>query len=260
MLAADVRTVLSCGVVYECGARTACFLYPTANAGTSKASQAFWQVEDIEREIAELEARGVTLEHYDLEGNVDTNGIITAGGARAAWFKDPEGNILAIIQDVDRKRGNDPVRTFPTASRRTMLAVNSVTERQTAKVASERSVRLTRRYRVHPRPRFDRFLEYLGGICRGARGPQDLDGRMMIEAGLRSRPQYVSRAAGAAIQQAIVCFPLCGFHRGEFGGIEGMPAFEAAGGVGCRVRVGHASGSCSDSSPKQSSTQECTHG
>ena len=87
------------GVVYECGARTACFLYPTANAGTSKASQAFWQVDDIEREVAELKARGITLEHYDMEGDVDSNGIVTAGGARAAWFKDSEGNILAIIQD-----------------------------------------------------------------------------------------------------------------------------------------------------------------
>lgn len=88
------------GVVYECGARTACFLYPTANAGTSKASQAFWQVDDIEREVADLKARGVTLEHYDMGGDVDPNGIVTAGGARAAWFKDTEGNILAVIQDV----------------------------------------------------------------------------------------------------------------------------------------------------------------
>jgi predicted enzyme related to lactoylglutathione lyase len=38
------------GVVYEFGKGTACFLYPTPNAGTSKASQAFWQVDDVERE------------------------------------------------------------------------------------------------------------------------------------------------------------------------------------------------------------------
>ncbi len=57
-------------------------------------------MEDIEREVAELKARGVTLLHYDMEGDVDPNGIVITGGARAAWFKDPEGNILAIIQDV----------------------------------------------------------------------------------------------------------------------------------------------------------------
>jgi predicted enzyme related to lactoylglutathione lyase len=88
------------GVVYEFADSTACFLYPTENAGTSKASQAFWRVDDIEREVAELKKRGVQLEHYDVDGDTSPDGIVTAGGARAAWFKDTEGNILAIIQDV----------------------------------------------------------------------------------------------------------------------------------------------------------------
>jgi len=87
------------GVVYECGQGTACFLYPTPNAGTSQASQAFWQVEDIEQEVAELTARGVKLEKYDMPG-VDEKGISTAGGAKAAWFKDTEGNIMAVIQSL----------------------------------------------------------------------------------------------------------------------------------------------------------------
>jgi predicted enzyme related to lactoylglutathione lyase len=87
------------GIVYEFGKGTACFLYPTPNAGTSQASQAFWQVEDVGREKAELEARGVAFERYDLPGMGD-NGILTGGGAKAAWFKDSEGNIMAIIQSV----------------------------------------------------------------------------------------------------------------------------------------------------------------
>jgi predicted enzyme related to lactoylglutathione lyase len=86
------------GVVYEFGEHTACFLYPTANAGTSKASQAFWQVADIEREVAELRARGVEFERYDVPGMKTVNGIATGGGAKAAWFKDSEGNIMALIQ------------------------------------------------------------------------------------------------------------------------------------------------------------------
>lgn len=85
------------GLVYEFAKGTGCFLYPTANAGTSQASQAFWQVEDIEHEVAELKARGVRLETYDIPG-VDDEGILTDGGARAAWFKDTEGNIMAVIQ------------------------------------------------------------------------------------------------------------------------------------------------------------------
>ena len=86
------------GVVYEFGAQTACFLYPTPNAGTSRASQAFWQVDDVAREVAELKARGVTFEEYDMPGMKTENSILTAGGAKAAWFKDTEGNILAISQ------------------------------------------------------------------------------------------------------------------------------------------------------------------
>jgi catechol 2,3-dioxygenase-like lactoylglutathione lyase family enzyme len=50
------------GVTYEFAQGTACFLYPTPNAGTSKASQAFWQVEGIQRLVADLKARGVNFE------------------------------------------------------------------------------------------------------------------------------------------------------------------------------------------------------
>ena len=87
-------------MVYEFGEKTACFLYPTPNAGTSRASQAFWQVDDVEREVAELKARGVEFENYDMPGKKSPSGVVEAGGAKAAWFKDSEGNILAIVQDA----------------------------------------------------------------------------------------------------------------------------------------------------------------
>jgi len=86
------------GVVYECANGTGCFLYQTPNGGTSKASQAFWQVDDVEREVAELKARGVAFEDYDMPGEKSPSGVVTAGGAKAAWFTDTEGNIMAIIQ------------------------------------------------------------------------------------------------------------------------------------------------------------------
>ena len=94
-----VKQEINGGVVYESAGGTACFLYPTPNAGTSQASQAFWDVKDIDAEVAELERRGVTLEKYDMPGT-DARGITTAGGAKAAWFKDSEGNIMAIIQST----------------------------------------------------------------------------------------------------------------------------------------------------------------
>jgi len=67
---------------------------------TSKASQAFWQVENVESEVAELKARGVVFEEYDLPGLQTKNGIATGGGAKTAWFKDTEGNILAVSQRI----------------------------------------------------------------------------------------------------------------------------------------------------------------
>ena len=89
------------GVVYEFADHTSCFMYPTPNAGTSSASQAFWQVDDVEREVAELKERGVTFEEYDMPGMKTEGGIAKAGGAKAAWFKDSEGNIMAVIQTSD---------------------------------------------------------------------------------------------------------------------------------------------------------------
>jgi len=88
------------GVIYELGKGTACFLYPTPHAGTSQASQAFWQVDDIEKEVAELKRHGVQLEHYDMVGMQSDSDIYTGGGARAAWFKDSEGNTLALVQPL----------------------------------------------------------------------------------------------------------------------------------------------------------------
>src|SRR5687767_7789713 len=92
------------GVAYEFGKNTAAFLYDAGDsAGTSKASQAFWQVEDVEREVAQLKSRGVVFEHYEgdeIGGMTMQGDIATGGGTKAAWFKDTEGNIMALIQDT----------------------------------------------------------------------------------------------------------------------------------------------------------------
>jgi len=85
------------GVTYECGGCEV-FLYPTPNAGTSRASQAFWQVDDVEAEVADLKRRGVVFEEYNMPGLITKNSIASGGGAKTAWFKDTEGNILAISQ------------------------------------------------------------------------------------------------------------------------------------------------------------------
>lgn len=88
------------GVVYECAGGSWIFLYASQGAGTSKASQAFWQVQDVEAEVKELKARGVAFIDYDLPGLKTVDGIATMDGTKGAWFHDSEGNILALIQTL----------------------------------------------------------------------------------------------------------------------------------------------------------------
>src|SRR5688500_1952629 len=88
------------GVGYEFAGATACFLYPTPNAGTSQASQAYWTVDDDDPLLERLKARGVTFESYDMPGERSPAGAVIDGGAKAAWFKDSEGNIMALVQSL----------------------------------------------------------------------------------------------------------------------------------------------------------------
>jgi hypothetical protein len=66
--------------------------------GYIEGQPAFWQVKDVEAEVAELKARGVKFEEYGMPVGIMKNSIATAGGAKTAWFKDIEGNILAVSQ------------------------------------------------------------------------------------------------------------------------------------------------------------------
>jgi predicted enzyme related to lactoylglutathione lyase len=97
ILALKPKQEFAGGVIYECGGNEV-FMYPTTNAGTSKASQAFWEVDDVEAEVSELKERGVRFEEYDMPGPPMKDGVFTGGGAKTAWFKDSEGNILAVSQ------------------------------------------------------------------------------------------------------------------------------------------------------------------
>jgi predicted enzyme related to lactoylglutathione lyase len=90
------------GVIYQFGDNTAAFMYPTPNAGTSQASQAFWEVNDVEREVADLRERGVKFEDYDMPNMKTVNGIAAVGKVKTAWFKDTEGNIMALVERLDR--------------------------------------------------------------------------------------------------------------------------------------------------------------
>jgi catechol 2,3-dioxygenase-like lactoylglutathione lyase family enzyme len=75
------------------------YVYRSDYAGTNKATALTWEVDDIAAEVAELRDKGVSFEHYDMEG-LERDGDVHVGeGMKIAWFKDPDGNILSLVQD-----------------------------------------------------------------------------------------------------------------------------------------------------------------
>ena len=88
------------GYTYEFGSGSGFLLYPTANAGQAPNTLATFSSSDVQADVEALRARGVVFEDYDFPGLKTENGIAAMGDDRyAAWFKDSEGNILAIGND-----------------------------------------------------------------------------------------------------------------------------------------------------------------
>ncbi|HYZ60468.1 MAG TPA: VOC family protein [Nitrososphaeraceae archaeon] len=76
------------------------YVYKSQYAGTNQATALTWVVgKDIEDVVQKLKAKGVTFEHYDMPDvtRQDDDDIHVAGDRKVAWFKDPDGNILNII-------------------------------------------------------------------------------------------------------------------------------------------------------------------
>ena len=73
-------------------------VYKSVGAGESRHTLLGFVVDDIDAAVEELRERGVTFEEYDTGDLKTENGIATIEGDRAAWFKDPDGNILAVGQ------------------------------------------------------------------------------------------------------------------------------------------------------------------
>jgi predicted enzyme related to lactoylglutathione lyase len=85
------------GSYYELADGTGFLLYPSENAGKAPTTYAGWNVDDVEAMVRELKAKGVQFENYDYPDLKTEEGIATMpDGSQAAWFKDSEGNILAI--------------------------------------------------------------------------------------------------------------------------------------------------------------------
>jgi catechol 2,3-dioxygenase-like lactoylglutathione lyase family enzyme len=73
-------------------------VYRSRYAGTNLATAVTWAVgDDVERVVRALKDKGVKFEHYDMPDTTLEGDVHVAGGIKVAWFKDPDGNILNII-------------------------------------------------------------------------------------------------------------------------------------------------------------------
>ena len=83
--------------MFQAGAGTMMVLYEREGGTNADHTVAGYMVEDVEKTVEDLRAKGVVFEQYDLSGlKTDERGIAELGGVKTAWFKDSEGNILAI--------------------------------------------------------------------------------------------------------------------------------------------------------------------
>jgi catechol 2,3-dioxygenase-like lactoylglutathione lyase family enzyme len=76
------------------------FIYPKPNHEPAKFTVLNFLVSDIETTVDELNNKGVRFEQYDGEIKTDEKGIHRNGGPTIAWFKDPSGNILSVVEKV----------------------------------------------------------------------------------------------------------------------------------------------------------------
>lgn len=84
-------------LMYDCGKGTKLVIYQRSQTKADHTAAGFW-VDNLETEMNELRTKGVVFEEYDFPGLKTVGGIADLGSSRSAWFKDTEGNILAISE------------------------------------------------------------------------------------------------------------------------------------------------------------------
>jgi catechol 2,3-dioxygenase-like lactoylglutathione lyase family enzyme len=86
------------GVIYKAGAGSVFAITRSSGKPSGSHTQMGITVEDIDAEVAELKRKGIVFEEYDVPGLKTVGSIAQAGPNRAAWFYDPDGNMIGIIQ------------------------------------------------------------------------------------------------------------------------------------------------------------------
>lgn len=85
-------------VIFEAGGTKICIEGGEGTPSPPKNPPFTFRVADIESAVAELRGRGVAFEEYDLPSLKTEGGIAEVAGVKAAWFKDPDGYLLAVLE------------------------------------------------------------------------------------------------------------------------------------------------------------------
>jgi catechol 2,3-dioxygenase-like lactoylglutathione lyase family enzyme len=88
------------GMMYDAGGGTVLLVYPSQFAGTAESTCVSFDVSDLDQTVKDLRDSGIVFEDYDLPGLKTVDGIAVIEGLRGAWFKDPDGNILAVGEQM----------------------------------------------------------------------------------------------------------------------------------------------------------------
>ncbi len=97
-LGLEVQGEVGGGMILSAGLGSALFIYQKEDMVSATHTVAGFNVENIEKEVADLKSRGVVFEEYDMPGMETVDGVASFEGAKSAWFKDSEGNILSLNQ------------------------------------------------------------------------------------------------------------------------------------------------------------------
>ena len=89
--------------LFRCNGGAALALFPKPEGTKAQHTAVSFLVEDIVRAVRALEGRGVTFHDYDLPGFRTVEHVCVLGAEKAAWFNDPEGNILCLHETVGRQ-------------------------------------------------------------------------------------------------------------------------------------------------------------
>jgi catechol 2,3-dioxygenase-like lactoylglutathione lyase family enzyme len=85
-------------IVFRCGGGTQIAVTLSTIGTADTQTQMAWRVPDIRAAVTDLKARGVRIEEYTAPDPVTTDGVADMGHSWAAWFIDPSGNVLAVVQ------------------------------------------------------------------------------------------------------------------------------------------------------------------